>query len=462
MDFEDTIAAIATPIGEGAIAIVRISGNQAIDIVDQIFISKSGKLIRDVKTHTINYGHLIDPKTKNIVEEVLVSVMRAPHTFTREDIIEINCHGGTYGINKILQLVLSQGVRIAGPGEFTKRAFINGRIDLAQAEAVAEIIKAKTEQAMQAAIGQLGGSISQKIVLLRNELLEIMAQIEVMIDYPEYEDVEAVTINGLQASCGTIKANLAEMIHHAKQGAILRAGLTIAIIGRPNVGKSSLLNMISGKNKAIVTSVAGTTRDVVEVDVVLGGLPINLLDTAGIRITDDIVEKEGIKRSKEVLNKADLIIILFSGNKPFSDYDQELLDIAENKKAIIVINKIDLPKKIALPTFYSNKYPIVEISAKQGTGLKELEKQVLAMFFNGEVALQNIKNDYLANVRQQHLLEKAYQMISDALEATHLLTPIDLIQIDLTAAWECLGEVIGENVHEKLLDELFSKFCLGK
>ncbi|PJN86533.1 tRNA uridine-5-carboxymethylaminomethyl(34) synthesis GTPase MnmE, partial [Bacillus sp. mrc49] len=345
MEF-DTITAISTPLGEGAIAIVRISGDEAIEIADRIFKGPGGKGLLEVKSHTIHYGHLIQPKTSEIIEEVMVSVMKGPKTFTREDVVEINCHGGIVSVNRVLQLILSQGARLAEPGEFTKRAFLNGRIDLSQAEAVMDLIRAKTDKAMNVALGQMEGRLSKLIQNLRQEILQTLAQVEVNIDYPEYDDVEEMTHRLFLEKGSFVKTEIEKLLHTAQQGKILRDGLATVIIGRPNVGKSSLLNSLVHENKAIVTDIPGTTRDVIEEYVNVRGVPLKLVDTAGIRETEDIVERIGVERSRAVLKEADLILLVLNYSDDFTPEDELLFQAVEGMDVIVIINKTDLPQKI--------------------------------------------------------------------------------------------------------------------
>src|SRR6185312_14568420 len=342
MEF-DTIAAISTPMGEGAIAIVRLSGDEAIDIANQVF---KGKNLKEVDSHTIHYGHIIDPDTNQVVEEVMLTLMRGPKTFTREDVIEINCHGGLVSVNRVLQLVLTNGARLAEPGEFTKRAFLNGRIDLSQAEAVMDLIRAKTDRAMNVALNQMEGKLSRLIGELRQALLETLAQVEVNIDYPEYDDVEEMTIPLMIEKSTWVRDEIDKLLRTSSQGKILREGLSTVIIGRPNVGKSSLLNSLVQENKAIVTDIAGTTRDIIEEYVNVRGVPLRLVDTAGIRETEDIVERIGVERSRQVLKEADLILLVLNSADDFTKEDEQLFAAVEGMDVIVIVNKTDLPQKI--------------------------------------------------------------------------------------------------------------------
>ncbi|WP_404352176.1 tRNA uridine-5-carboxymethylaminomethyl(34) synthesis GTPase MnmE [Sutcliffiella horikoshii] len=458
----DTIAAISTPMGEGAIAIVRLSGEEAFRIIDEIFVTPSSKKMKDVASHTIHYGHIVDPKTEKIIEEVMVSVMRGPKTFTREDVVEINCHGGLVSVNKLLQLVLSRGARLAEPGEFTKRAFLNGRIDLSQAEAVMDLIRAKTDRAMNVALGQMEGRLSKLIQKLRQEILETLAHVEVNIDYPEYDDVEEMTHQLLLEKSTYVKEELEKLLQTSQQGKILREGLSTVIIGRPNVGKSSLLNSLVHENKAIVTDIPGTTRDVIEEYVSVRGVPLRLVDTAGIRETEDIVERIGVERSREVLKKADLILLVLNNNDDLTDEDKQLFEAVKGMDVIVIVNKTDLPTKIDIEQVkeLANNHTVISTSLKEEQGIDELEEGISSMFFQGDLEAGDMT--YVSNSRHIGLITQAQQALEDAIVGMESGVPIDIVQIDLTRTWEILGEIIGDAVHESLIDQLFSQFCLGK
>ena len=458
----DTIAAISTPMGEGAIAIVRLSGSEALNIATSIFRAPSNEPLNEQPSHTIHYGHLVDPKTDQVVEEVMVSVMKAPKTFTREDVVEINSHGGIVAVNRVLELVLSQGARLAEPGEFTKRAFLHGRIDLSQAEAVMDLIRAKTDRAMDVALDQMEGRLSRLIRDLRQKILEVLAQVEVNIDYPEYDDVEEVTIPLLEENATYVKRAIEDLLKTSRQGKIVREGLSTVIVGRPNVGKSSLLNSLVQENKAIVTDIAGTTRDIIEEYVNVGGVPLRLVDTAGIRETEDIVERMGVEKSREMLNKADLLLLVLNAAEPLTEEDRRLLDITRDTETIVVLNKTDLPQAIDLEEVKSlvGKRRLVTTSLIQDEGIDALEEAISALFFDGTIQAQDAT--YVSNVRHIDLLKQADASITEALEAAALGMPVDMIQIDLVRTWEILGEIIGEEVQDQLIDELFSQFCLGK
>ncbi|WP_158738378.1 tRNA uridine-5-carboxymethylaminomethyl(34) synthesis GTPase MnmE [Alteribacillus sp. YIM 98480] len=458
MEF-DTIAAISTPSGEGAIAIVRLSGEDALSIADKLYKGKS-RLI-EAQTHTIHYGHLFDPKIEEAVEEVMVSVLRAPKTFTREDVVEINCHGGLVSVNKVLDLVLSYGARLAEPGEFTKRAFLNGRIDLSQAEGVMDLIRAKTDRAMNVALKQVNGRLSDKVRRLRQKLLETVANVEVNIDYPEY-DAESVTLERLKEHAVEVRDEIDQLLATAKQGKILREGLATAIIGRPNVGKSSLMNSLVHENKAIVTDVPGTTRDVLEEYVNVRGVPLRLIDTAGIRETEDIVEKIGVERSRQVLTEADLILLVINSAEDLTEEDKALFQAIQGLNAVVIMNKTDLDKKIDVEKVreLASGRPIIAASLLKDEGIEELEQAISRMFF--EEGVETADLSYISNARHIGLLNQAKRSIDEALEAADLEVPVDMVQIDITRAWEQLGEIVGDNVHDSLIDQLFSQFCLGK
>ncbi len=457
----DTIAAISTPPGEGAISIVRLSGEQAISIADAVFQSGKKKLI-DVSSHTIHYGHIFDPEKYQMMDEVMVSIMRKPKTFTREDIVEINCHGGIVVVNQILQLVLRQGARLAEPGEFTKRAFLNGRVDLSQAEAVMDLIRAKTDKAMNLAINQLDGNLSRLIRQLRQEILETLAQVEVNIDYPEYDDVEELTTRLLLEKANQVQKQIQALLQTAQQGKILREGLSTAIIGRPNVGKSSLLNHLLREEKAIVTDIAGTTRDIIEEYVNVRGVPLKLVDTAGIRETEDIVEKIGVERSRKALSEADLILLVLNQSESLTTEDKQLLDITSGNKRIILLNKTDLPSRINQEDLvpYLENEPAFPISVLTSEGLDQLEQAIADLFFGGNTGDKDAS--YLSNTRHIALLEKAEHSLAEVIQGIESGMPVDLVQIDMTRCWDYLGEIVGDSVQDELITQLFSQFCLGK
>ncbi|WP_326675386.1 tRNA uridine-5-carboxymethylaminomethyl(34) synthesis GTPase MnmE [Streptococcus pyogenes] len=451
----DTITAISTPLGEGAIGIVRLSGIDALAIAQSVF---KGKNLEQVASHTINYGHIIDPKTGTIIDEVMVSVMLAPKTFTCENVVEINTHGGIAVTNEILQLLIRQGARMAEPGEFTKRAFLNGRVDLTQAEAVMDIIRAKTDKAMTIAVKQLDGSLSQLINDTRQEILNTLAQVEVNIDYPEYDDVEEMTTALLREKTQEFQSLLENLLRTAKRGKILREGLSTAIIGRPNVGKSSLLNNLLREDKAIVTDIAGTTRDVIEEYVNIKGVPLKLVDTAGIRETDDLVEQIGVERSKKALQEADLVLLVLNASEKLTDQDRALLNLSQDSNRIILLNKTDLEQKIELEQLPADLIPI---SVLTNQNINLIEDRINQLFFDN-AGLVEQDATYLSNARHISLIEKAVQSLEAVNDGLALGMPVDLLQVDLTRTWEILGEITGDAAPDELITQLFSQFCLGK
>ncbi|WP_040951111.1 tRNA uridine-5-carboxymethylaminomethyl(34) synthesis GTPase MnmE [Gorillibacterium massiliense] len=457
----DTIAAISTPLGEGGIAVIRISGDGAIAAAEQVFAPKNK--LGKAETHTVHYGHIVDPSTGERLEETLVTVMRAPRSFTMEDVVEIGCHGGLVSVKRVLDLLLQKvsGVRLAEPGEFTKRAFLNGRIDLAQAEAVIDLIRAKSDRAHKVAMKQVEGDLSRRIRDLRHKLVELMAHIEVNIDYPEH-DVEEMTSAFIREKSSDSIAAIHKLLKAAQEGKIIREGITTAIVGRPNVGKSSLLNALARENKAIVTDIPGTTRDVIEEYVTMNGIPLKLLDTAGIRETADLVEKIGVERSRGALQDADLILLVLNVNEPLHDDEKRLLDELRNRKIIVILNKTDLPVELD-QAFVEERIPqerLVSMAVKENEGLEELEKAVTDLFFQGGLESEDLT--YVSNARHIQLLKESEAALTDAMEAVDLQIPIDMIQIDVRRAWEALGEVIGEEAGDSLIDQIFTQFCLGK
>jgi tRNA modification GTPase len=455
----DTIAAISTPLGEGGIAVIRVSGEDSVTYVERIFRSKTKLSVAD--THTVHYGFIIEPASAEKVEEVLVTLMKAPRSFTMEDVVEISCHGGIVSVKKVLDLLLVQGVRLAEPGEFTKRAFLNGRIDLTQAEAVIDLIRAKSDRAFKVALKQVEGNLSKQIKHLRYILVELMAHVEVNIDYPEH-DVEEMTNVFIKTKCDTVMLDIDRLLVTAEQGKILREGIETAIVGKPNVGKSSLLNELAQENRAIVTDIPGTTRDVIEEFVNIGGIPLKLLDTAGIRETSDIVEQIGVERSKTALAEADLILLVLNSNDELQLDEIALMKQLADKQTIVILNKIDLDRKLDVEQVLSY-FPlerIVELSLIENKGIEDLEKAIAAIFFEGKLESSDLT--YVSNVRHISLLKQAKRSLQDALDANEQYVPIDMIQIDIRAAWEQLGEIIGDSVGESLIDQIFTQFCLGK
>ncbi|WP_284140664.1 MULTISPECIES: tRNA uridine-5-carboxymethylaminomethyl(34) synthesis GTPase MnmE [unclassified Virgibacillus] len=455
----DTIAAISTPVGEGAIAIVRLSGVDAVAIAASIF---QGKNLKEVASHTIHYGKIMDPDTNEVAEEVMVSVMRAPKTFTREDVVEINCHGGMVAVNRVLEIMLAKGARLAEPGEFTKRAFLNGRIDLSQAEAVMDLIRAKTDKAMTVALKQMDGRLSKMIQKYRQSLLETVAHVEVNIDYPEYDDVEEMSHELMREKTKAVHKEIEELLQIAKQGKILREGLSTAIIGRPNVGKSSLMNTLVQENKAIVTEIPGTTRDIIEEYVNVRGVPLRLVDTAGIRETEDIVEKIGVERSRQVLKESDLILFVLNYNEKLSEEDRKLFKAIEGLEYIVIINKTDLAQQLDMDEVerLAMNRPVITTSLIEEQGIDELEAAIANVFFAGDIDTGDLT--YVSNVRHIQLLKQAKAALEDAMQSLELGMPLDIVQIDVTRTWELLGEIIGDTASDSLIDQLFSQFCLGK
>lgn len=454
----DTIAAISTAIGEGGIAIVRLSGDRAKEIVDNIFEGKNGKKINDMKTYTMRYGHIIDEKS-NHIDEVIVSFMKGPRSFTGEDTVEINCHGGVVATNKVLECVIKQGARVAEPGEFTKRAFLNGRIDLSQAEAVIDIITSKTELSMKSALMQSEGIISKEIKLLRDDLISIIAHIEATVDYPE-DDLEEVTADGALRDLAIIKEKVKNLIDTAEEGKILREGLSTVIVGKPNVGKSSLLNALIKENRAIVTDIPGTTRDVIEEYINISGVPIKIIDTAGIRETEDVVEKIGVERSRARINEADLIILMLDSNSGLCEEDKEIINHIRDKKYMILLNKSDLDSKLTKEDLeYLNCKNIFSISAKTGYGVDEVKKSIKELFFKGEISTNNV---IITNTRHKEALIRAYESVVSAIDTLKNTFAIDLASIDVRNAWTFLGEITGDSLEENIIDKIFKDFCLGK
>ncbi len=451
---EDTICAISTnPGNNGAISIIRLSGKDAVNITAKIF---SNKKFAESATHTIHYGFILDGKNK--IDEVLVMKMLAPKTYTTEDVVEINCHGGFLVTNKVLEILLLNGARLAEPGEFTKRAFLNGRIDLLEAESVSDLIEAKSEQARKLALNGVTGNLTKLIRELREEIVSLLANIEVNIDYPEYEDEQIVTHENMKPKLQEIEKKLIKIVEESETGKIIKEGIQVAFIGRPNVGKSSLLNAFLQEEKAIVTDVSGTTRDIVEGTYTKNGILFHLIDTAGIRKTEDVVEQIGVKKSKEVLNNADLVILVLNRNEKLTKEDQELLKEVNLKKHIIFLNKDDLEKKIELDP---KDYPdIVEGNTKSIDGLENLQKRMEEMFQMNE--LENKDLNFLSNIRQITLAKKALKNIKNTQEQINQNIPIDILEIELKEAWNNLGLIIGETYDEELIDNLFQKFCLGK
>ncbi|MBW6411773.1 tRNA uridine-5-carboxymethylaminomethyl(34) synthesis GTPase MnmE [Clostridium weizhouense] len=452
----DTICGIATPIGEGGISIIRISGNKTLDIISKIFISKNKFDIKNMKTYTMKYGNIIDLESKDIIDEVIISYMKGPHSYTTEDIIEINCHGGVISTNSVMDQVIKAGARVAEPGEFTKRAFLNGRIDLSQAEAVIDIIRAKTDLSMKSAIMQSSGALSKQITELRKYLLDVLALIEYGIDFTEDDEEidDSLIIKAKEGIAQTI-LKIKDLLKNADEGKIIRDGLNMVIVGKPNVGKSSLLNMLLKEKRAIVTDIPGTTRDIIEEYLNIDGIPIKITDTAGIRETEDTVEKIGVERSREKIEEADLVVLILDSSRELEDEDKEIINTIRNKNHIVLLNKIDLDKKISSIDL-DNK---ILISAKTGEGINELKDKIKTLFFNGTI---NSESLIVSNVRHKQALYRALENCEEALNRINTDEYLDLISIYVTSAMRSLGEITGDELEEDVLNKIFSEFCVGK
>lgn len=458
---EDTITAIATAIGEGGIGIIRMSGPEAIGIADQIFHAANLGLVCEQQSHLAVYGHIFEPESRDIIDEVLLLVMRGPRSYTRENVVEIHCHGGPMPLRRILELTLRLGARLAEPGEFTKRAFLNGRLDLSQAEAVMDVIRSKTDVSLRMAVGHLGGAFSVKVSQLRHQLLSMIAQLEAAIDFPE-DDIEELTSRNVAVELETLQIEIAELITTAYTGRILREGLKTVIIGKPNVGKSSLLNILLGENRAIVTNIPGTTRDVIEEYVNIGGIPLKIVDTAGIRETADAVEQIGVEKTREVMVNADLILVVLDASEMLTVEDKEVLSLLDGRQAIVLVNKTDLPSMIEMPEVLGlvPDKTVLQISALDGLGIRTLEETIAAMVYGGRVTQG--EGAFVSNVRHKYLLEQVQAALIAAREAIAAVLPPDCVVIDLRAAWERLGEISGDTVGEDIIDQIFSQFCIGK
>lgn len=450
---EDTIVAISTAVGVGAISIIRVSGKESITQVEKIY---KGKNLKEQPSHTIHYGHIIDGE--NIIDEVLVSIMRGPKSFTAEDVVEINCHGGIASTNKILELLIKNGCRLAEPGEFTKRAFLNGRIDLIEAESVMDVIHAKTEKSLKLAQNQLSGKVSTMIHDLRQKMIEVIANIAVNIDYPEYEDIEEITNEMLVDRVKIVKEEIKKILYESNNGKLIRNGIMTAIIGKPNVGKSSILNILLEENKAIVTEIAGTTRDIVEGYINIDGITLNLIDTAGIRETEDIVENIGVQKSKEYIEKADLILFVVNGNQKLSNEEIELLENIKKKEYLLIVNKADLEHNIDLSTVDESR--IVWISALENKGINELKNKIKEIFELEKLETADLT--YLSSARSIGILEQTLESINEIEKGIENNIPIDIIELDIKEAWNLLGTITGESYEDELIDQLFTQFCLGK
>ena len=447
---DDTICAISTALGVGAISIIRVSGEEAINKVANLF---DGKNLNEVKSHTIHYGHIIN--NGEVIDEVLVTILKAPKTYTKEDIVEINSHGGISTTKKILEILIANGIRLAEPGEFTKRAFLNGRLDLTEAQAVNSLIKSRTDLERKLALNTLSGKVSKKINKVREIIIELLANIEVNIDFPEYEDALEITLENLPPKLNEIKKELENLLEEGKIGKIIENGIKVAIVGRPNVGKSSILNALLKENKAIVTDIAGTTRDIVEGEVELKGIALKFIDTAGIRKTKDIVEKIGVDKSLEVIDESDLVIHVLNNNEALTEEDQEIMEKIKDKTHITFINKSDLPTKLKI-----TKDDIVKGNTVDLNGLDKLKDKIVELFDLERINNSNL--EIVSSAREIGLLNEALNSIDQALNNVSSKLPVDMIAIDIKKAWDLLGEIIGESYQDELLDTLFSKFCLGK
>ncbi len=450
---KENICAISTALGVGAISIIRCSGSNVIEIVNKVFDSKD---LTKVKSHTINYGHIVN--NGEVIDEVLISIMRAPKTFTKEDIVEINSHGGISTTNKILEILIVNGMRLADRGEFSKRAYLNGRIDLVEAEGINDLILAETEAQRKYAINRTLGNLSKLIIDNRKILVGLQAKLEVNFDYPEEADNIEMTHKLVLDDLMIIKDNLKKLLASSKDGKIIREGIDVVILGRPNVGKSSILNHLLDEEKAIVTNVAGTTRDIVEGVISLSGIKLNLIDTAGIRETDDIVEKIGVDKSLDISKKADLIIYVFNNNEKITSEEIELLKQMENVKKLVLINKSDLESNIDLS--YISEYPIVFGNTVSNDGLNELKNKIIEMFNLDEIGSKNF--NLLSNARQIALITSSLNSIEEAIKSVEEEVPLEMIATDIKEAYDLLGEIIGSTYKDELLDELFANFCLGK
>ncbi len=445
----DTICAISTSLGVGAISIIRVSGTDAIEKVAAIF---DGKDLTKVSSHTIHYGHIIN--NNEVIDEVLVTILKAPKTYTKEDIVEINSHGGIATTKKIMEVLLEQGIRTAEPGEFTKRAFLNGRIDLSEAEAVNNLINSATDLERKLALNQASGKVSHKIKKVRDIIVELMANIEVNIDFPEYEDALEITLENLPPKLIEIKRNLESLLDESRIGKIIEQGIKVAIVGRPNVGKSSLLNAFLNENKAIVTDIAGTTRDIVEGQIELKGIRLKFIDTAGIRKTTDLVEQIGVDKSYQMIENADLVIHVLNNNEELTSEDKEIMAKLKDKTHITFVNKSDLTNNLKLENNY------ITGNTVNDNGLDNLKNKIVELFDLEQINENNL--EVVSSTRIINLIKEALKHINSALESVENEIPVDMIAIDIKASWELLGEITGESYQDELLDTLFSKFCLGK
>lgn len=457
----DTIAAVATPPGEGGIGIIRLSGKKSLAIADAIFKGASTKPLSGLAERRLNYGHIISPKDKKMIDEVMAVYMKEPRTYTKEDVVEIHCHGGAISVRRILELVLQEGARLAEKGEFTKRAFLNGRIDLSQAEAVIDLIKAKTDANFDMSLNQLEGSMTVKVRELQNGLLSMLAHIEASIDFPD-QDVEEITSEELKKTAKHVYEEIDKLISTSNTGRIIKEGVKTVILGKPNVGKSSLMNALLRENRAIVTDIPGTTRDIIEEYVNINGIPLRIVDTAGIRETEDIVEKIGVDRAKEMLRGADLAIVVFDCSKELEQEDIEIISLVKDKPAIVLFNKTDLDSKLReedISNILKDKH-IITTSMLDGKGIDKLEEKLREMFLSSEVEIG--EDPIVTNTRQRDLLIKAKENIQDALDALNMEMPVDCIEVDIKGCWENLGFITGDSIGEDIIDKIFKNFCIGK
>ena len=456
----DTICAIATPIGEGGIAIIRISGDKALNIADEVFMAKNKQSVKLMDTYTMRYGNIIERDSKEIIDEVIISYMKGPHSYTGENTIEVNCHGGVVATNRVLNEIVKAGARLAEPGEFTKRAFLNGRIDLSQAEAIMDIITAKTDLSMKSAMMQRNGSLTKEINELRKYLLNVLALIEYAVDFTEDDEdiVDDHLVNQIKDGINKTIVKIKNLLKNADEGKIIRDGLNVVIVGKPNVGKSSLLNALLREKRAIVTDIPGTTRDVIEEYINIEGIPIRITDTAGIRDTEDTVERIGVEKSKEKIEEADLIILILDTSRDIDEEDKKIIEVIEDKNYIVLLNKVDLEKKISENIVNSLRNKI-EISAKTGEGIEKLKEEIKRLFFNGEIDSESL---IISNTRHKQALYRSLENCNIAFDRVNANEYLDLISIYITAAMKSLGEITGDELEEDLLNKIFSEFCVGK
>ena len=456
----DTICAIATPIGEGGIAIIRISGDKALNIADEVFISKNKQSVKSMDTYTMRYGNIVERDSREIIDEVIISYMKGPHSYTGENVVEVNCHGGVVATNRVLNEIVKAGARLAEPGEFTKRAFLNGRIDLSQAEAIMDIITAKTDLSMKSAMMQRNGSLTNEINELRKYLLNVLALIEYAVDFTEDDEdiVDDHLLNQIKDGINKTIVKINNLLKNADEGKIIRDGLNVVIVGKPNVGKSSLLNALLREKRAIVTDIPGTTRDVIEEYINIEGIPIRITDTAGIRDTEDTVERIGVEKSKEKIEEADLIILILDTSRDIDEEDKRIIEAIEDKNYIVLLNKVDLEKKISENIVNSLRNKI-EISAKTGEGIEKLKEEIKRLFFNGEIDSESL---IISNTRHKQALYRSLENCNIAFDRVNANEYLDLISIYITAAMKSLGEITGDELEEDLLNKIFSEFCVGK